>query len=528
MDANGTSNRERKVQSPMTADEYLESLRDGREIWFHGARVKDVTTHPAFRNSARSVARLYGALHDPDQRAVLTVPTDTGNGGVTHPFYRAPRNRADLVASKNAIAAWQRHVFGFMGRSPDYKASFLATLGANAEFYAPYQENARRWYRLAQERVLYMNHAIVHPPIDKHKPADETADVCVHVEKETDAGIIVSGAKVVATASALTHYNFVGHYGLPMRKPEFAAIFMLPMNAPGLKLICRQSYEWVAAHCGSPFDYPLSSRLDENDSILVLDKVLVPWENLFVYRDVQKVNDFAVGSGFFPRALFHGCTRLAVKLDFLCGLFLRATEMIGTQDMRNIQVAVGEVMAYRNLFWSIVDGMIQDARPWVGDTVLPSGSHMHAYRVFSTHAYGRIKELMEQTLGSSLIYLCSNVADLQSPELRPYIDRYIRGAGDRTAKDRVKLMKLVWDSLASEFAGRHELYERNYAGNWEDARVQALQGAVASGEAAYCTGLVDQCMSEYDVEGSRLPGMVGPDDVSVVSGNADRRGERLV
>ncbi|MGH7962882.1 MAG: 4-hydroxyphenylacetate 3-hydroxylase family protein [Candidatus Binatia bacterium] len=503
--------------TPFTGAEYLEGLRDGREIWIHGERVKDVTTHPAFRNSARSVARLYDALHDPQYRAALTTETDTGNGSFTHPFYKAPRTREDLVAGREAIACWQRLVFGFMGRSPDYKASFLATLGANAEFYAPYQENARRWYRTAQERVLYLNHAIVHPPVDKHKPPDEVADVCVHVEQETDKGIVVSGAKVVATGSALTHFNFVAHYGLPMRKAEFAVIFMVPMDAPGLKLICRQSYEMVAAHVGSPFDYPLSSRLDENDSIMVFDKVLVPWENVFVYRDVERVNNFAVGSGFFPRALFHGCTRLAVKLDFLSGLFLKSVEMIGTKDMRNVQVAVGEVIAWRNFFWAVVDGMIQGATPWVGDTVLPNGTYMHAYRVFSTTAYGRIKELMEQTLGSSLIYLCSNVADLKSPELRPYIDRYVRGADDRTAVDRIKLMKLVWDSLASEFGGRHELYERNYSGNWEDARVQTLQSAMASGEAETFTGLVDQCLSEYDMDGWKIPGMVSSDDVNVTA-----------
>src|SRR5882724_3679655 len=152
--------------TPFTGAEYLEGLKDGREIWIHGERVKDVTTHPAFRNSARSVARLYDAPRDPQYRDTLTTATDTGNGSFTHPFYRAPRNREDLVAARDAIACWQRFVFGFMGRSPDYKASFLATLGANADFYAPYQENARRWYRNAQERVLYLNHALVQPPVD--------------------------------------------------------------------------------------------------------------------------------------------------------------------------------------------------------------------------------------------------------------------------------------------------------------------------------------------------------------------------
>jgi len=301
---------------PFTGAEYLDSLRDDREVWIYGERVKDVTKHPAFRNSARSIARLYDAFHDPVHRDVLTTETDTGNKGLTHPFFRAPHSREDLIRSRDAIAVWQRLTFGCMGRSPDYKASFLATLGANAEFYAPYQENARRWYRDTQERVMFLNHAIVHPPVDRNRPADEVADICVHVEKETDQGLIVSGAKVVATGSALTHYNFVAHYGLPMKKKEFGVIFMVPMNAPGLKLICRQSYEMIAAHVGSPFDYPLSSRFDENDSILVLDKVLVPWENVFAY-DAERANQFAQGSGFLPRAMFQGCIRFAVKLDHL-------------------------------------------------------------------------------------------------------------------------------------------------------------------------------------------------------------------
>jgi len=499
---------------PFTGAEYLDSIRDDREVWIYGKRVKDVTTHPAFRNSARSIARLYDALHDPQYRAVLTTETDTGNGGFTHPFYRVPRCREDLVAAREAIAQWQRFTFGYMGRSPDYKASFLATLGVNDEFYNPYHENARRWYRQAQERVLFLNHAIVHPPVDRTRPADEVADVCIHVEKETDAGLIVSGAKVVATGSALTHYNFIAHYGLPLKKKEFGVVFMVPMHAPGLKLICRQSYEMIAAHVGSPFDYPLSSRFDENDSVMVFDKVLVPWENVFVY-DADRANNFLLGSGFLQRAMFHGCVRMAVKLDFLSGLFLKAADMIGYKDQRNVQVHIGEVLTWRSLFWNIAGGMIQDAIPWVGDSLLPNPAYMDVYRMLSVNAYGRIKELMEQTLGSSLIYLCSNVEDLKASELRPYIDRYIRGSDGRTAAERIKLMKLVWDSIASEFGGRHELYERNYAGNWEDVRLQRLMAANMTGDTEALKSFVDRCLSEYDMDGWTIPGMVNPDDVNV-------------
>ena len=137
----------------MTGEEYVEGIRDGREVYPYGDRIKDVTTHPAFRNPVRMVARLYDALHDPKNRNVLTCPTDTGSGGYTMRFLRFARSAKELVGDRDAIAAWARLTYGWMGRSPDYKASFLGTLGANADFYDPFQENARRWYRESQEKV---------------------------------------------------------------------------------------------------------------------------------------------------------------------------------------------------------------------------------------------------------------------------------------------------------------------------------------------------------------------------------------
>jgi aromatic ring hydroxylase len=176
---------------PLRGDEYLESIRDGREIWLNGERVGDVTTHPGFRNSARSIARMYDALHDPAAAGTLLAPCDDIEGS-THPFFVAPRTTEQLVAGRAAIVAWQRMVYGFMGRSPDYKASFTATLGVHAEFYAPYEDNARRWYAESQRKVLYMNHAIVNPPVDRSLPPDEVGDVPIHVEEETDAGAVGS------------------------------------------------------------------------------------------------------------------------------------------------------------------------------------------------------------------------------------------------------------------------------------------------------------------------------------------------
>lgn len=513
-----TTEEQPKVGSrPFTRDEYLESLRDGREVWIYGERVRDVTAHPAFRNSARSVARLYGALHDPAYRSVLSVETDTGNGGFTHPFFRVPHTKDDLRVARDAMAIWQRLAYGWLGRSPDYKASLIGTLGADPDFYDPYQENALRWYREAQERVLYLNHAIIHPPVDRNRPADEVSDVFVHVERETDNGLVVSGAKVVATNSALTHYNFVAPITLPIRKPEFSVIFMAPMNAPGVKLIARASYELAAAATGSPFDYPLSSRLDENDAILVFDRALIPWENVLVYGDAEKAwRGFAMHSGFRPRFALQAMTRLAVKLDFIAGLTVRATELTGTRAFRGVQAALGEILAWRHLFWGLTDGMIEAAVPWVGDAILPNPDYALAYRVLAPIAYGKVREIIEHTVASGLIYVNSSAADFRAPELRPYLDAYLRGSDGTPAVERVKLMKLLWDAVGTEFGSRHELYERNYAGNADDTRIQTLSTAESSGLLAELTELVERCLAEYDLDGWRVPDMIGPDDVTVL------------
>jgi 4-hydroxyphenylacetate 3-monooxygenase len=503
---------------PFTGQEYLESLRDGREIWIDGERVEDVTRHPAFRNTARMIARLYDAMHDPARHDVLTMETDTGSGGYTHRFYRASRNIDELVASRDAIAAWARVSYGWIGRGPDYQAAFLATLGANAAFYEPYHENAKRWYARVQEEVSFVTSAIVNPPVDRDRPLDEVKDVYMHVEQETDRGLIVSGAKVVAMTSSLTHLNLIANNGtLPVKTRPFAFVCIVPSGAPGVKLFCRPSSEMTAALMGTPFDYPLSSRMDENESILVFDKVLVPWEDVFAYGDIDKVNNLFPRSGFLPRLMLHGCTRLAVKMDFLAGLLLKAVEATGGKDFRGVQANVGEVLAWRNTFWALTDAMAHALMPWTPGYVSPNLDAGLAYRVMAHVAHPKIKEIIENVLASALIYLPSSALDFTAPELRPYLEQFVRGSNGYTAEDRVKLMKLLWDAIGSEFGGRQELYERNYFGNSESIRFETLLNADLTGASGRYKGFAEQCMAEYNLDGWVATDLVKPDDVSAIA-----------
>src|SRR5262245_5549133 len=332
---------------PFTGTEFLQSPRAGREVYVYGERVAGVTPHPAFRNAARTIARLYDALHDEKSRDILTCPTDTGSGGFTHKFFRVAKSREELIAQREAIAYWARMSYGWMGRTPDYKASLMNTLGANFAFYNKFADNAKRWYARAQDHVLFMNHAIVNPPVDRGKAAEQVKDVFITIQKETDAGIYVSGAKVVATSSALTHYNFLGqNAAMPINDSDLAVMFIAPMNAPRVKLLCRTSYEMAATVMGSPFDYPLSSRFDENDAIFVFDNAFIPWENVLLHRDIDKLKTFYSRSGFLNGYQFQGCTRLAVKLDFLVGVIAKALAAAGSDEFRGHPAVLGATVAW--------------------------------------------------------------------------------------------------------------------------------------------------------------------------------------
>jgi 4-hydroxyphenylacetate 3-monooxygenase len=484
-----------------TGAEFLASLDDGREVWFEGERVKDVVNHSAFRNAARNTARVYDALHDPALKDDLLLVDKFGI--TTHKFFAPSYSAAELHAAREAIAIWQRLNYGWLGRTPDYKAAFMAQLAEGYEFYEPYGQNALNWYKKYARQCLFMNHVLIDPPMDRSKARIDVRDVYVSLDREDDRGIYVSGAKMVATGSALTHATFVAiNSGTAARMEvnrdeDMALVFITDMNAPGVKLICRPSYEYNAR---SPFDAPLASRFDENDAVLIFEDAFVPWENVLVYRDVEKAKGFYAASGFFNRFNLQSAVRLTIKLEFCLGLLMKGTEAAGTAGFRGVQAQIGELVAMRETIWAFTTAMVLDPEPGIGGTVVPKLQTAAALRLYMTNAWTRVRDIFETVLAGAPIYTVSSVKDLQTPELEPIIERYYRGTG-LPGPERVKLFKLIWDALYSEFAGRHALYERNYAGNQEQQRLDALHWSQMRGDADRFKGLVEQCMGDYDLNG---------------------------
>ncbi len=225
----------------LTGHDYIEFLRDGRNVFINGARVSDVTTHPAFRNCALSVSRMYDALHAPETADVLTGVDAFGTR--THKFFKPSRTAQELAEARDAIAQWQRMSYGFLGRTPVYKAAFMSGLSVTADYYGPFAETAQRWYREFTQKTLYLNHVIINPPINRKAPIHEMGNEFIHAVRETDKGIVVSGAKMLATGSAITHASFVAPVASAVlekgKAEDFALVFFVRMNNTKANLICR-------------------------------------------------------------------------------------------------------------------------------------------------------------------------------------------------------------------------------------------------------------------------------------------------
>ncbi len=336
--------------SLLTGKDYLESLNDGREVWFNGERIKNVTEHPAYYNSAWNTAKVYDALHDSALQDKLLLTDKLGI--TTHKFFAPSYSSQDLSEAREAIEIWQRINYGWLGRTPDYKAAFMAQLAEGHSFYETYSENALNWYKKYAEKCLFLNHVLIDPPVDRSKARIDVRDVYLSVDKDDDKGIYITGAKMVAIASALTHATFVAENSGTAarmeagRDEDMALVFITDMYAKGVKLISRPSYEFNA---DSPFDYPLSSRFDENDAVMVFENAFIPWENILIYRDVDKCKGFYAKSGFFNRYNLQAAVRLTIKLEFCIGLLMKGTDAAGTSVFHGVQAQIGELISLKDL-----------------------------------------------------------------------------------------------------------------------------------------------------------------------------------
>jgi 4-hydroxyphenylacetate 3-monooxygenase len=450
-----------------TGADYVESLDDGRNVMLDGERVDNVATHPAFAGAVATMAHLYDVAADPARRDLFTYPSPT-DGRPVHVWWQTPTVPDDLTRRRLAIEAWAEESCGFLGRSPDHVASFFAGFAGSLPLFAEagqsFADNLASFYATARDESLYLSYTIIHPTIDRAKPPHEqyAPNLYVSVVDEGDDGIVLGGAQMLGTGSVMSDYVFVSCI-LPLGpgSEDYAISVVVPNNAPRLRIYSRRSYA-----VGSPggHDYPLSTRFDETDSLVVFDDVFVPWEHVFVFRNLD------LTTAQFNRCAAHSLgntqaqIRFATKLRFYAGLAHRIADASGTIADPRTKLRLGELAAKCKVPETFVTAA--EARCYVDDygVVNPDHATLYAAMSLQPRLMNDVLYTLREMAGGSVIQLPSSFASFDDATSAADIDRFIRWP-NASAVDRVKLLKLAWDAVGSEFAGRHQQYEMFYAGD---------------------------------------------------------------
>ncbi|APE24000.1 MULTISPECIES: 4-hydroxyphenylacetate 3-hydroxylase family protein [Streptomyces] len=473
-----------------SGQEYLEGLRDGRAVWIDGERVEDVTAHPAFRSTAASFAGLFDLADDPVHHPVLV------RDGVRR-VHEVPRSYEDLVARRRAFRTTARASYGFLGRTPDYMAAGVAGIAA-----APAVLTGDGFDGAAHALAFHRRLAEgdLHTAFTLNSPARGHGgdDLTLRVVAERDGGIVVSGAKTIGTGAVFADEILVGTIEpLAADDTAHAVTFSLPLDTPGLTLISRASYEERAR---SVFDHPLSSRYDENDAMLVCQDVLVPWERVLTYRDPAATAAIWWETPAYANLVHQSATRFWTKLEFLTGLAILIARSNGTAELPPVTQTVGRLLgmvAQAKAFVLAAEASYEQVDGGRGG-VRPGREISFAQRIMAAELYPRAVQDIKLLAGGALVQLPAGGLDLRHPELGPLVRRYF-GTASHPAEDRVKLLKLAWDALGSEFAGRHEQYERFYHG----APHVHLTMQTWAGAAADCESLAQACLDGYDLGTTR-------------------------
>jgi 4-hydroxyphenylacetate 3-monooxygenase len=479
-----------------TGKHHIDSLRDGRTVYLNGEAVTDVVDHPAYRHAIQSVAHLYDLQAAPENHDLMTFISPSSGDRVNR-CWQLPRSYHDLVQRRHALTAWAESSYGFMGRSPDHVASCLGGMVMGIEVFENYDKTRAAvlldYFKYARDNDLFVTYTIVNPQANRAKGASEQADafLAAAICDEDRDGITIRGAKMLGTSSILANEVLVTSIQ-PLKPGEEAYAFtaVVPMNAKGLKILSRKSYEAAAV---SEFDNPLATHFDENDAILYFDDVKIPWERVFIVRDTDMCRAQFHDAPTHVFQNYQAQIRLAVKLRFLLGLARKIAEVNGITTFPQVTETLGQLAAQTTMVEGMVHGMEAAGVAW-GDYFVPNKRMLYASLVLTQTLYPQVLNTVRELAGGGMIMLPSSVADFANPEIAPYIHKTQQSpVVDST--DRVKLFKLAWDAVGSEFASRHQQYEMFYASATVVTRSHAFRTCDWEG----ATGLVDDFLSRYDL-----------------------------
>jgi len=432
-------------------------------IWYRGERVQDVTAHPAFRGGVATLARLYDLQWEKSEITLYNSPT---TGHKVARSFMMPKTREELVSISRAMKVWEDYTFGMMGRVPDYINRAMTGYAAGAPFLAEadprFGDNAVRYYEYLREHDLCLTHTLIPPQANRAVSLAKQADpfLAARVKEETDAGIVIRGCRMLATLPISDEIMVFPSTLLKSGEEDapYAFGFSIPNDTPGLRFICRESVDYGRSH----FDHPLGSRFEEMDAVVIFDDVFVPWESIFLYRDVKRCNEAYARTGAVVHMTHQVVVKNIAKCEFLLGLAHLMVSTIGAEIFQHIQEKLAEIWVNLEAMKAFLRAAEADAALDEWGVMRPAWNPLDAARNLFPRLYPRMIEIIQQ-IGASGLVAMPTEADLKGP-LAEDIRKYYQAARAE-AFDRIPLFRLAWDASISAFASRQVLYERFFFGD---------------------------------------------------------------
>ncbi|MBM4422243.1 MAG: 4-hydroxyphenylacetate 3-monooxygenase, oxygenase component [Chloroflexi bacterium] len=445
-------------------EQVIQKLREASpEIWYAGERVKDPTTHPALMNGVASLARLYDLQWEQPEVMLFDSPTSGQKVGRSHMI---PRTREELQSVSRMMKVWADASFGMMGRAPDYLNRAMAGYAAGADFLAQagarFGENARKYHEHMREDDLCLTHTLITPQANRAVNTAKQADpyLAARVKEETDAGIVIRGCRMLATLPVSDEIMVFPSTFLRNQEEDapYAFGFSIPCNTPGLKFICRETVDYGRSH----YDHPLGSRFEEMDAVVVFDDVFVPWERVFLYRDVERCNRAYAATGAIVNMAHQVVVKDIAKTEYLVGLASLMAHTIGIEAFQHVQEKIAEIWVNMETMKAFLRAAEADAEPDQFGAMRPAWDPLDAARNLYPRLYPRMIEIIQQ-LGASGLVSMPTEADVNGPLLEDIKKFYQAARAD--ALERIPIFRLAWDTAVSAFGARQVLYERFFFGD---------------------------------------------------------------
>ena len=462
----------------MTGERYIESLRDGREVWIDGERVDDVTTHPAFKDMIRALADVYDLQNSDKYRDEMTY-VDSESGVRTSLSWLLPQTREDSSRKRRNSQLWNMLTWGQLGRSPDILAPFVCNMVPRRELFSSFKnpncdfgENILNYSRYCRDNDLFLTHALGDPQVDRStqpqnekRAVPEDEEIALHVVEETPEGVIVSGGKQLSTAAVHSNETYVSLSAtfFARNDPRFVLAFSIPTNSKGLKILCREPVgRWFGT-----WGHPLQ-MLDEQDCMLFFERVLVPWDRLFfLYESPGRVFAFAgPGGADVNFAGWANLERALYRFRLITAVATMVAEAIGVIEYREVASKLGEMAANCEMLRLAMDGFEHS-------TKMMSGTPLGPISVWVPQTTRRMTELLREICGSGIVMQPSE-ADLANPEIRPYLEQFMRGK-DVDVEYKSRLFRLAHDLAMSSFGMRQDIYEYWHGGDPSRNRINLLR-----------------------------------------------------